>query len=110
MSPGIFANGILNQDNSVNTGTNGAAGDSVIQVFATGLPPAAIGTITAKIHDVWITSPDYAGPAPGLPGVQQVNLRVPSGWPPMTTSVIVCATSTATNARTCSPEAPLTVK
>ncbi len=110
MSPGIFANGILNEDGSLNEKTNGAAGDSVIQVFATGLPPAGVGTVTAKIHDQWIPVPDYAGPAPGLMGVQQVNLRVPAGWPPMTTSVIVCATSLKTGVRTCSPEAPLTVK
>ncbi|MGE5648260.1 MAG: hypothetical protein ACM336_20980 [Acidobacteriota bacterium] len=110
MSPGIFANGILNEDGSLNEKTNGAAGDSVIQVFATGLPPAGVGTVTAKIHDQWIPVPDYAGPAPGLMGVHQVNLRVPAGWPPMTTSVIVCATSLKTGVRTCSPEAPLTVK
>jgi uncharacterized protein (TIGR03437 family) len=110
ISPGIFANGILNQDNSVNSETNPAAGGSVIQIFATGLPTADIGTITAKIHDVWITSPDYAGPAPSIPGVQQVNLRVPTGWPPMSTSVVVCATSLAGGTRTCSPEAPFSVK
>jgi uncharacterized protein (TIGR03437 family) len=109
MAPGVFANGILNQDNSVNTAANGAAGGSVIQVFATGLPPAGAGTITAKIHDVWITSPDYAGPAPGIPGVQQINLRVPEGWPPMDTSLIVCATG-ASGVRTCSPQAPFTVR
>lgn len=110
MSPGIFANGILNQDNSVNSATNPAAGGSVIQVFATGLPPSNVGRITAKIHDVWITAPDYVGPAPGLIGVQQVNLLVPQGWPPMTTTVVLCATAVSGIAEACSPEAPLTVQ
>ena len=110
IAPGVFANGILNQDNSRNSEQVPAAGGSVIQIFATGLPPADIGTVTAKIHDVWITSPEYAGPAPGLVGVQQVNLRVPEGWPAMDTSVIVCATRTTTGVRTCSPQAPLSVK
>ncbi len=110
MSPGIFANGILNQDNSVNSATNPAAGGSLIQVFATGLPPSNVGRITAKIHDVWITAPDFAGPAPGLIGVQQVNLRVPQGWPPMTTTVVLCATAVSGIAEACSPEAPLMVQ
>jgi uncharacterized protein (TIGR03437 family) len=110
MSPGIFANGILNQDNSVNSATNGAAAGSEIQVFATGLPPANVGRITAKINNLWITAPDYAGPAPGLTGVQQVNLRVPDGWPPMTTTVMLCATAVSGMAEACSPEAPLVVQ
>jgi uncharacterized protein (TIGR03437 family) len=110
MSPGIFAGGILNQDNSVNSVGNGAAGGSEIQVFATGLPPANVGRITAKINNLWITTPDYAGPAPGLTGVQQVNLRVPDGWPPMTTTVMLCATAVSGIAEACSPEAPLVVQ
>jgi len=110
MSPGIFANGILNQDNSVNGATNPAAAGSVIQVLATGLPPANVGKITAKINDVWITDPDYVGPAPGLIGVQQVNLVVPQGWPPMTTTVTLCATAISGIAEACSPEAPVTVQ
>jgi uncharacterized protein (TIGR03437 family) len=108
IAPGVFA--ILNQDSSLNSPGNDAEGGSIVQVFATGLPPAGIGTITAKIHDVWITSPAFAGPAPGFAGLQQVNLRVPAGWPRMDTSVILCGTSLATGARTCSPQAPLSVK
>jgi len=108
MSPGIF--GILNQDSTLNDPSNPEAGGRIIQVFGTGLPAAADGAITAKIHDVWIPVPEYAGPAPGLPGVQQVNLRVPEGWPPMSTSVVVCGTSAVTGDRVCSPQAPFTVK
>jgi uncharacterized protein (TIGR03437 family) len=110
MSPGIFANGILNQDNSRNSTSNPASGGSVIQIFATGLPSSDIGTITARIHDTWITTPEYAGPAPGLIGVQQVNLRLPEGWPAMTTSVALCATRNTNGVRTCGPESALSVK
>jgi uncharacterized protein (TIGR03437 family) len=110
MSPGVFTGGILNQDNTLNGPSNAAAGDSTIQVFATGLPSSDIARITAKIHDVWITTPEYAGPAPGYAGVQQVNLRVPGGWPPMSTTLVVCSTLNSTGERACSPEAPLWVK
>jgi uncharacterized protein (TIGR03437 family) len=107
-APGVFA--VLNQDNSMNGPGNAAAGGSTIRIFATGLPPASRGTISAKIHDVWVTSPAFAGPAPGLTGVQQINLVVPTGWPRMSTSVVVCGTCLATGARICSPEAPFSVK
>ncbi|MGD0199492.1 MAG: hypothetical protein ABSD27_01940 [Bryobacteraceae bacterium] len=110
MSPGVFTGGILNQDNTLNSPSNAAAGDSAIQVFATGLPSPDVASITAKIHDVWITTPEYAGPAPGIAGVQQVNLRVPGGWPPMNTTLVVCSTLNSTGERACSPEAPLSVK
>ncbi len=110
IAPGIFANGILNQDNTLNSAEHPASGNTVIQVFATGLPASSVATVTAKIHDVWISAPEYAGPAPGYPGLQQVNLRLPSGWPSMTTSVVLCGTSIATGVRTCGPEAPLNVQ
>jgi endo-1,4-beta-xylanase len=100
--PAIFAadatgsglGAILNQDYSLNTTANPAAGGSVIAVFATGggtikggatdgaLAPgpgdqtlpvtATIGGVPAVVV--------YAGPAPGeVNGVMQVNLTVPTG-------------------------------
>lgn len=108
-APGVFANGILNQDNSLNGPANPAPGGSVIQVWATGVPSTGIAQITAKIHDQWVT-PQYAGPAPGLIGIQQVNLPVPTGLPAMQASVILCATLNSTSERVCSPESPLALK
>jgi uncharacterized protein (TIGR03437 family) len=35
--------------------------------------------------------PAYAGPAPGIPGVQQVNVAIPSDLPAMQTYVFVCS-------------------
>ncbi len=112
ISPGIFGGGILNEDGSVNSTTNPAAGGSVIRVLATGLPSsAAIGTITAKLNNLWITSFDYAGPASGLIGVQEVRLRVPEGLGPMSTPVVVCGIrNMILSVRTCSPQATVTLK
>jgi len=92
-APGIFQKGVLNQDNSVNSGDHPAAPGSVIQIFATGL--SGNGVITAKIADRAITQPYYAGPAPALPGVQQVNLIVPSDLTGSSASISVCGGPTA---------------
>jgi uncharacterized protein (TIGR03437 family) len=87
-APGIFSldgsgtgpAAVLNQDNSVNGPAIPAARGSVIQIFATGIPPAdhpvkiSIGGIDAAIQ--------YQGPAPGLiSGVSQVNVFVPAAAP-----------------------------
>ncbi len=66
-APGIFANGVLNQDYSVNSSKQPAAPGSVIQIFATGL--SGTGVITAKIGSEVVTQPYYAGPAPGFAGI-----------------------------------------
>ncbi len=92
-APGIFPGAVLNQDWSVNGASAPAPAGSVVQVFATGLP--ATGVITAKIHDRTVPVPQYGGPAPGFPGVQQVNLVVPSDLPTMQTYVFVCGGPTA---------------
>ena len=109
-SPGIFQNGILNQDNSVNSATNPAAPGSVIQIFATGL--SGTGVITGNINGQTITQPYYAGPAPGLPGVQQVNLIVQTFPPPFgeesIINVSVCGGANV-NQVVCSPAVQLAI-
>jgi uncharacterized protein (TIGR03437 family) len=87
-APAIFPGAVLNQDGSRNGQNAPAKAGSVIQIFATGLPAA--GTITAKVHDRLIPTPYYAGPAPGLTGVQQVNVVIPVDLPTMQTYVYVC--------------------
>jgi len=75
--PAIFANGVLNGDNSVNgPGAPTKAGD-VLQIFATGIPSGV--TVSAQIGDQKNLVPVYSGDAPGLTGVQQVNVAVPDG-------------------------------
>ena len=104
--PAIFAGGILNQDSTVNSASNGAAAGSVIALWATGL--SGTGTITGNIAGQNIATPYYAGPAPGLIGVQQVNLLVPGGLAPTTTQIYVCGN--AGGSPVCSIPVPFTVK
>ncbi|MBV8845596.1 MAG: hypothetical protein JO307_22545, partial [Bryobacterales bacterium] len=106
--PAIFSGGVLNQDYTPNDASHGATAGSIIQVFATGLSGA--GTITGRIHDRDIELPYYAGPAPGLPGIQQVDMAIPSDLPPMTTAVYVCATPMGASSTACSMPVPLTIK
>ncbi|HYO83124.1 MAG TPA: IPT/TIG domain-containing protein, partial [Bryobacteraceae bacterium] len=103
-SPGIFNPGILNQDGTVNSSTNPADVGTVVQIFATGLlAPDASGVVEARLHDITYTRLPYAGAAPGLSGVQQVNVPVEQSWPTMMTEVLLCTTSGGS--RQCSPPA-----
>ncbi|HYL72707.1 MAG TPA: putative Ig domain-containing protein [Bryobacteraceae bacterium] len=102
-SPGIFvldASGqgaVLNQDNSVNSSTNGAAPDTIVSIFATGEGQTDPGGVDGSLGGSVLPLPRprlpvtvmidglaatvlYAGAAPTLPaGVMQVNARVPTG-------------------------------
>ena len=100
--PGIFKNGILNQNNTLNSESTPAPVGSVVQIFTTGLTPPGGWRTTVKIHDRWIDAPDYAGPAPGLMGVQQVNITIPADLPAMTTEVLVCASNRSSAEQICS--------
>jgi len=99
-APGIFANGILNQDYSVNGTAHPAALGSIIQIFATGL--SGSGVITAQIAGQTVSQPYYAGVAPGLTGVQQVDLILPQNVQGNSVAVAVCGGATADNV-ICSP-------
>jgi uncharacterized protein (TIGR03437 family) len=105
--PGIFSGGIVNQDGSVNSASNGAATGSIIAMWGTGL--SGNGTITANIGGQNIATPYYAGPAPGLPGVQQINLVIPTGLAPGTTQVYVCGT-VGGGSPVCGIPSPLTIR
>ena len=87
--PAIFAHGVLDQNNQENTAASPAAEGSVLQVFATGIPAGA--TVTAQIGGRTGLVPLYAGPAPDVTGVQQVNVAVPGDLPPGTTQLMLCA-------------------
>lgn len=84
-APGIFtiANGTgqaaaNNQDGSINSPSNPAARGSVISLYATGQGDGsapvglAIGDFPAQLP--------YAGPAPGFPGLMQINALIPGGF------------------------------
>lgn len=77
-APGLFPQVVL-LDGSINSAQNPVARGGVVTLFATGagtLPPelveVRIGSMATQI--LW------AGPAPGLPGLTQINLRLPSGF------------------------------
>lgn len=100
--PGIFNPGVLNQDDSLNTAANPAHAATVIQIFATGIPAAMV---SANVGGQSNLIPLYAGPAPGLTGVQQVNLMVPSGLGGSTAPLVLCVQ--ATGQQFCSAAATL---
>jgi uncharacterized protein (TIGR03437 family) len=104
-SPGIFPGAILNQDNTVNGAAHPAPPGTIVQVFGTGV--SAGGVVTGRIAGRPVI-PEYAGPAPGLPGVQQVNLQVPAGLSPAQDYLQICEAAGA-GAPLCSPAASLTV-
>jgi uncharacterized protein (TIGR03437 family) len=105
-APGIFANGIANQDNSVNSATQPAAPGSVIQIYATGL--SGTGVITANIGSEVVTQPYYAGAAPGFVGLQQVDLILPSDLTGNSVNVSVCGGPTAAKV-VCSPSVAVAI-
>lgn len=102
MSPGIFGNGVLNQDYSLNSGQQPEARGRVLQVFATGLPVPEDGSVVAALNGVEIT-PEYAGQAPGFAGLWQVNVRVPEGAPTGMLDLSVCGVAAASSTKVCSP-------
>lgn len=104
--PGIFNGGIVNQDGTVNSASSGAAPGSIIAMWGTGL--SGTGVITGNIGGQTIATPYYAGPAPGLPGVQQVNLMVPTDLSAGPTQVYLCATPPG-GSQVCSVPVPLTI-
>jgi len=104
--PETFASGVLNQDYSVNSTSKPAAGGSLLQIFVTGLPSGA--TVTAQIGNRLGLTPTYAGPAPSLVGVQQVNVQVPASLPSGTTQLILCAA--ANGLPYCSDPFPLVIQ
>ncbi|HEY2012674.1 MAG TPA: hypothetical protein VGH38_04190 [Bryobacteraceae bacterium] len=104
--PSVFANGILNQDNSLNSPAAGAQAGTILQIFATGIPAGA--TVSAQIAGRKDLVPLYAGPAPTVPGVQQVNVTVPSDLTASSTQLIICA---ATGGQQyCSAGSPLVIQ
>ena len=108
-APGIFTTFTggsdvlaLNQDGSVNGPDNPAARGSIAALFATGAGqttpasvtgvPATVGT-TAAPASVTLAGRQaeilYAGPAPTLVGVTQVNARVPADAPAGRAAVVL---------------------
>lgn len=85
-APGIFTTGTsgqaaaVNQDGSVNSASNPAARGSVIALYATG---QGTGSPSVTVNIAGYDAPVlYAGPAPGFPGLMQINAQIPGGFLP----------------------------
>jgi uncharacterized protein (TIGR03437 family) len=89
--PAVFSNGILNQDSTVNGKSAAAKRGDILQIFATGIPTGTI--VSAQIAGHADLVPLYAGAAPTVPGVQQVNVAIPDDVDPASTQLILCATT-----------------
>ncbi|MFN7919632.1 MAG: hypothetical protein U0Q16_06020 [Bryobacteraceae bacterium] len=111
VAPAIFTGAVYNQDGFPNAPSNPERAGNILQIFATGLPHSSLGMISARIHDREIEVPVFAGPAPGSPGVQQVNIRIPEDLPPMNSEVRVCgAPLTSPSQITCSAGMPIAIR
>jgi uncharacterized protein (TIGR03437 family) len=108
IAPAVFTPGILNQDNTVNNSAHPAAAGTVLQIFGTGMPDSG-GIVSVTIQNHANLIPSYAGAAPGLPGVEQVNVAVPSGLGKTAASLIICVTG-AGNQRYCSQPAAVSLQ
>jgi len=108
IAPAIFTPGVLNQDNTVNSPANPAPLGSVLQIFGTGMPDSG-GAFTVTIQNRGNLVPLYAGAAPGLPGLQQVNVAVPSDLQGVTSNLTICVTG-AGNQRYCSQPESIALK
>ncbi len=80
-APAVFNPGILNQNNSVNLAPAPASLGDEIQLFLTGLSTTGTPPVTVTIGSVSLTGTQiiYAGAVPSVPGLEQVNVRVPVG-------------------------------
>ena len=106
-APAIFTPGVLNQDNTVNSSANPAPVGTVLQIFGTGMPDSG-GAFTATIQNRSIV-PQYAGAAPGLPGMQQVNVAIPADLLGTASKLTVCVTG-AGNQQYCSQPESIALK
>jgi uncharacterized protein (TIGR03437 family) len=104
--PAVFPNGVLNQDNTDNSAAVPAAAGSILQIFTTGIPASA--TVSVAVANQKNLVPLYAGPAPGLTGVQQVNAAIPAGVAAGATQLIVCAS--VGSAEACSAAYPVVIQ
>lgn len=92
-APAIFNGGIINADGSVNRSTSPARRGSIITIYATGLGattrvgPNAVAlepvtVILDAVREAVEVPAQFAGAAPGFPGVYQINVNLPGNIVP----------------------------
>ena len=96
-APGIFTTGngtgqaaAVNEDGTINSESNPAARGSIVSLYATG-QGQAVSTVNLKVG-AYTAELLYAGPAPGFPGLMQINARVPGGFLPPGVQPVVLST------------------
>jgi uncharacterized protein (TIGR03437 family) len=86
-APGIFTmNGsgagqaaVINQDGTLNSASNPAPRGSIVSVYATGQGSMPASAVKLTMGGYPADLP-YAGPAPGFPGLMQINAQIPGGF------------------------------
>jgi uncharacterized protein (TIGR03437 family) len=98
--PGLFTTGngtgqvaAVNEDGTLNSESNPAARGSIVLIYATGQGQAP-SNVSLKIGQ-YIAELLYAGPAPGFPGLMQINARVPGGFLPPGVQPVVLSVGSA---------------
>jgi uncharacterized protein (TIGR03437 family) len=98
--PGLFTTGngtgqaaAVNEDGTLNSESNPAARGSIVLLYATGQGQAP-STVSLKIGQ-YLAELLYAGPAPGFPGLMQINARVPGGFLPPGVQPVVLSVGSA---------------
>jgi len=100
-APGIFTTGTtgqaaaVNQDGSLNSASNPAARGTVVSLYATG-QGSLQADVTLNIAG-YIAPLLYAGPAPGFPGLMQINAQIPAGFLPPGIQQVVLSVGGATS-------------
>jgi uncharacterized protein (TIGR03437 family) len=109
-APAIFTPGIENQDYSINSPTAPASvmNSEIVQVFLTGLTIPYAGTVSVTIGGSMNLVPVYFGNVTSIPGMEQVNVRVPAGlaFTGGSAPLSVCLTPTG-GTTSCSPAVSL---
>ncbi len=103
VAPALFTPGVINQDGTVNSAAHPAPLGSVLQIFGTGMPDSG-ATVTVTIQNRANLVPLYAGAAPGLAGMQQINVMVPADLQPVASNLIVCVAGTGGQQSCSQPE------
>ncbi len=110
-SPGVFSPGIENVDASVNLATQPTSQGKYVAIYMTGLQLPINGQVTVTIGGQAGLVPVYADQAPGLQGLEQVNVLVPTGLSPINGAVPLSVCIAANGAQPlCSPVVSLYVK
>jgi uncharacterized protein (TIGR03437 family) len=97
-APGLFTTGTgqaaaVNEDGTLNSESNPAARGSIVLIYATGQGQAP-NNVSLKIGQ-YIAELLYAGPAPGFPGLMQINAKVPGGFLPPGVQPVVLSVGSA---------------